>query len=78
MPNMLHQLVPFLSAISVQYDKWIFPFFFRNHGFVVYESVAAVCRKNTRKTVIFVWIIDVFQGLFNLKIAYSLAHFFVN
>ena len=67
----------FLSEVSVfAMMNEYFPFF-RNHCLVVNEPVDVDCGKNIHKIVIYVWIVEVCQGLFYLKIAYPFALFFL-
>ena len=54
-----------------------FPFFFRNHHFVVNEFIHIVWGKNSHKIVFYVFIPYIFENLFNLEIADSFAHFFL-
>ena len=74
--KILYQWVPFLSELSVfTMTNGYFPFF--SKIIVLYSINLFMCLagKNSHNIVIYVWIIDIFQGLFYLKIAYSLVHF---
>ena len=66
----------FVRAIILRYYERILTLFFR--GFIVYEPVHVVCRRNSHKVFVYVWIIYMSKTFSIWKLLTPLLIFFLN